>query len=293
MSDQRRTFQGGPVFVTGFATLTIFFAGLGLYYLANPSGAIRALSAANQRLGGVPITAVDVVAWRYTAAVGMITLGVMCFMVLRDLRRNSSMLVPAVFFKACDIVLLVRYYLLHTRVPACLEFAAMDAVLIAAMIGLAMPARQRLVASDDEPLDRASPRAGDRVMSGWFRFERRWRDELCRAALPVVEGCDLPAVGRGRRRSGWDRFDRLAPLAMRRAWRLTVWLVTLRPLVRRGRPHRFGRLSPAEQDARLAAMGEHRSRAVAQLATLLRLVVCVTYLGDEAVRSRTTDWILS
>jgi hypothetical protein len=146
-------YRGGPVFVVGFATLAVFFGGLGIYYLANPSGSIRALSVANQRLGGISITVVDVTVWRYTAAIGMITLGVMCFMVLRDLRRNSSMLVPAVLFKAFDIALLVRYYLLHTRVPACLEFAAMDVVLIAAMVGLAMPARRRLVARDAEPVE--------------------------------------------------------------------------------------------------------------------------------------------
>ncbi len=148
MTDQRKMFQGGPVFVTGFATLTALFSGLGIYYLADPSGAIRALSNANQRLGGVPVTAVDVVAWRYTAAVGMMTLGVMCFLMLVDLRRNSTMLVPAVFFKGFDIVLLVHYYGLHTQVPACLEFAAIDAILIASMVGLAVPARRRLVAGD-------------------------------------------------------------------------------------------------------------------------------------------------
>ena len=149
MNHHHKPFEGGPVFAVGYATLTALFSGLGLYYLANPNGAIRALSTTNQRLGGIPIVVVDVPAWRYTAAVGMITLGVMCLLVLVDLRRNSTMLIPAVFFKSFDIVLLVRYSALHPRVPACLEFAAIDVVLIAAMIGLAVPARRRLVASDE------------------------------------------------------------------------------------------------------------------------------------------------
>jgi hypothetical protein len=129
-------------------------------------------------------------------------------------------------------------------------------------------------------------------VSGWFGFERRWRDELSRAALPVADGCGLPAWADVDTEALWRRFDEVAPPAMRRAWRVTVWLTTLGPLMRLGRPRRFGRLSAAEQDAWLAAMGEHRSRAVAQLASLLRLVVCVTYLGDDAVRSATTDWIV-
>jgi hypothetical protein len=153
MNSHHRTFEGGRVFVVGFATLTAFFSGLGLYYLANPSGAIRALSTTNQRLGGIPIVVVDVPAWRYTAAVGMITLGVMCLLVLVDLRRNSTMLIPACFFKGFDIVLLVRYSVLHPRVPACLEFAFMDLVLVAAMIGLAVPARRRLVAHDESTFE--------------------------------------------------------------------------------------------------------------------------------------------
>jgi hypothetical protein len=148
MNTNHRAFEGGAVFVVGFATLAAFFSGLGVYYLANPRGAIAALSTTNQHLGGIAIVVVDVVAWRYTAAVGMITLGVMCLLVLVDLRRNSTMLIPAVFFKGFDVVLLVRYSALHPRVPACLEFAFMDVVLVAAMIGLAVPARRRLVTSD-------------------------------------------------------------------------------------------------------------------------------------------------
>jgi hypothetical protein len=125
-------------------------------------------------------------------------------------------------------------------------------------------------------------------VSRWFGFEQRWRDELCRAALPCVDGrgwaqVDTDAV--------WRRFDRIAPPAMQRAWRATVWLTTLRPLVRRGWPRRLGRLSQTEQAERLSAMAGHRSYAVAQLGMLLRLVICVAYLSDVDVRARTTDWL--
>jgi hypothetical protein len=61
-------------------------------------------------------------------------------------------------------------------------------------------------------------------------------------------------------------------------------------LVRRGRPHRFGRLSLAEQATRLTNMASRRSRVVAPLASLLRLVVCVAYLSDERARLDVTSW---
>jgi hypothetical protein len=127
-------------------------------------------------------------------------------------------------------------------------------------------------------------------MIAWFGFEKRWRDELCRAALPVVEGRDLPAWTDLDADVTWTRFDRIAPPSMRRAWRVTVWLTTLRPLVRRGRPRRLGRLSPAEQATRLTTMAAHPSPVVAQLASLLRLVVCVAYLSDETARQAVTSW---
>jgi hypothetical protein len=127
-------------------------------------------------------------------------------------------------------------------------------------------------------------------MTAWFGFEKRWRDELCRAALPAIEGRDLPAWTDLDADVTWSRFDQVAPPAIRRAWRVTVWVITLRPLLRRGRPRRFGRLSPAEQATRLSAMATRQSRVVAPLASLLRLVICVAYLSDETARHRVTSW---
>jgi hypothetical protein len=37
--------------------------------------------------------------------------------------------------------------------PACLEFAALDAILITCALGLALPARRRLVEADEQPVD--------------------------------------------------------------------------------------------------------------------------------------------
>jgi hypothetical protein len=127
----------------------------------------------------------------------------------------------------------------------------------------------------------------------WFGFEQRWRDELCRAAIPETDSSDLPAWSDLDADELWARFAAIAPPALQRSWRVTVWVTTLRPLLRLGRPHRFGRLSPDEQQARLDAMGEHPSYAMRQLASLLRLVVCVGYLGNEGVRARVTDWASS
>jgi hypothetical protein len=127
-------------------------------------------------------------------------------------------------------------------------------------------------------------------MTAWFGFEQRWRDELCRAALPSVEGRDLPAWTDLDPEVTWSRFDRMAPPALQRAWRVTVWVTTLRPLVRRGLPRPFGLLSPAEQATRLATMAERPSRVVAPLASLLRLVVCVAYVSDEGTRVDITSW---
>jgi hypothetical protein len=123
----------------------------------------------------------------------------------------------------------------------------------------------------------------------WLAFELRWREELCRAALPEAEGRDRPAWIDVDADEVWQRFDAVAPRALRHGWRAMVWVVQLRPMVRRGRPHRFGTLSPAEQALRLSVLNQRESRVGSQLASAFRLVVCIAYLSDGAARTRTTN----
>ena len=126
-------------------------------------------------------------------------------------------------------------------------------------------------------------------MTAWRAFERRWRDELCRAAVPAVDGHDLPAWEDLDTERFWREFSELAPARLQRGWRITVWALTIRSRLQRpGRP-RLGRRSRAAQDAYLAALVHHRSPAVRQLGSVLCLVACFGYLGDAGLRARIVE----
>ncbi len=125
-------------------------------------------------------------------------------------------------------------------------------------------------------------------MSRWFRFERRWRDELCRAAVPATAG--LPGWDDLDVARVWVHFEQVAPAALQRAWRLSVWAITVGPRRPTGWPGRVGRLRADDQEARLAAWRCRPSRLGRQLDEVVRLVVALAYLDDPAVRERALSW---
>jgi hypothetical protein len=130
-----------------FALLTLEFAGLGISYLADPAAAVRGFSRWNQVLGGIPLVGPDVAPWRYVTAIGMITVGLMCAMLLVDLGRNYTMIVPVAFFKTVNAVLWVWYAARYGagNLPVFYAAAAFDGVQVLAMVVVAGSAHRSLV----------------------------------------------------------------------------------------------------------------------------------------------------
>jgi hypothetical protein len=85
--------------------------------------------------------------WRYVTAIGMITVALMCAMLLVDLRRNYTMIVPIAFFKAFNAVLWVWYAARHGagHLPVFYAAAVFDCVQVLAMVVLAGSAYRSLV----------------------------------------------------------------------------------------------------------------------------------------------------
>jgi len=131
--------RGLWLFRAVFALLTVEFAGLGLFYLADPAGAVGGFSRANQFLGGIRVPVPDVPPWRYAAAAGMVAAGLMCAMLLADLRRNLPVLWPAAFFKGFDALLWFWYAARFGRgeLPVCYAAGAFDCLQVLAMIVIA------------------------------------------------------------------------------------------------------------------------------------------------------------
>lgn len=64
-----------------------------------------------------------------------------------------------------------------------------------------------------------------------------------------------------------------------------MWALTLTPPLLVRRPRTFGHLSPELQGKHLDVAFRHRFYAVRELAGLVRLVACLAYFGDPAVRT--------
>jgi hypothetical protein len=119
----------------------------------------------------------------------------------------------------------------------------------------------------------------------WAPFERRWRDELCAAAIPAAPP-DVLGYAAIDTAAFWDRFAATAAPTFQLGLRAAVWALTAAPLARR-RPATFARLQDHEQDALLVAALDHRARLVRDLTGVLRLAACMAYFADPAVRART------
>ena len=141
---------GQGLFRAVFALLALEFAGLGVFYLADPAGAVRGFSRVNQVLGGIPLAVPDVPPWRYATAAGMVTAGLMCAMLVADLRRNLPVLWPTAFFKAFGAILwfwfAARYG--HGELPVCYAAGAFDGIQVLAMIVVARRAYAGLLCHD-------------------------------------------------------------------------------------------------------------------------------------------------
>lgn len=120
----------------------------------------------------------------------------------------------------------------------------------------------------------------------WLGFEQRWRDELCAAVIPRVDPAGLPGFGELDTDEFWSRFSSAAPADVRGVLRLAVWVLTLAPPLLVHQPRTFRHLSSDLRGKHLDAALRHRFWAIRELAGLVKLVACLAYFGDPAVRVR-------
>lgn len=120
----------------------------------------------------------------------------------------------------------------------------------------------------------------------WLSFERRWRDELCAAVVPRIGPAGLPGLGELDTDTFWSRFSAAAPADVQRSLRLSVWVLTLSPPLLVRRPRTFRRLSSELRDKHLDAALRHHWWALREVAGLVKLVACLAYFADPAVRVR-------
>jgi len=122
-------------------------------------------------------------------------------------------------------------------------------------------------------------------MRSWTRLERRWRDALLGALIPGAAPGALPSLAQLDTTAFWDEVGGAAPPLLRFGLRVSVWGLTLAPLVMGGRRRLFPGLERAEQDAVLRRAAGSRSFLVRQLVVTLKAMACFAYFREERARA--------
>ena len=115
-------------------------------------------------------------------------------------------------------------------------------------------------------------------------MERRWRDEAFAAMIPPSSQGRHPGLGAVDLESFWDRLGEVAPPLLRFGFRVAVWFVTFAPLLTLVGWRRLGRQPRQKQDRVLGALARSGSMISRQMVTTLKVLACLAYFGDEAVR---------
>jgi hypothetical protein len=124
-----------------------------------------------------------------------------------------------------------------------------------------------------------------------WAFERRWLEAIAEGLAPTGASSDaagrlVPAPGRADVSVTFETMRAAsAPLA-RIGMRLALWLVALAPIWTSARARTLAGLPVPDRTARLEALLAHRRFVVREAATVLKLVVAFTLLGDPKTRAR-------
>jgi hypothetical protein len=165
-----RSFFGQPHrryrdFQIVFALLTLNFSIPAVSYVVAPEIAHEQFSRIGEMFGGGAYTAPEPASrvWRYLGAANVMTLGLMCFLMQLNLRRNYVLLGPLTFLKAYNATLFAGGFAV-TGYPAFLAIALFDFLTSAAFVFFS---RRAYRAIEGRPDGELVPRPG-------------WRADRCR-----------------------------------------------------------------------------------------------------------------
>lgn len=140
-------------FQIAFAILTLNFFLPAISYVVAPEIAQESFSDIGRVLGGGAYGFPEAQSrvWRYLGAANVMTLALMCFLMMRDLRRYYVLLWPLCFLKGYNAALFVAGWF-STGYPAFLAVGLFDFATVAAFVHFSRAAWRRMIARPDEPL---------------------------------------------------------------------------------------------------------------------------------------------
>lgn len=111
-------------------------------------------------------------------------------------------------------------------------------------------------------------------------FERRWLRTLCETMLPAAPG--VPGAADVPLEAFFDEFFGNAPRLSAFGVRAVTWLLTLAPLLWRGRT--FGALAPADRIRFLDALDQSPVYLAREAPGLVKLVACLAWAAMPEVQ---------
>jgi hypothetical protein len=116
-------------------------------------------------------------------------------------------------------------------------------------------------------------------------FERRWAEALF-AAILAPETAALPPFERIDRAEFWRCLDEAPGPLFGIGLRAMVHALTFLPLADRRHRKPFFALAPEDRRALVAELDRQGPAAVRQVLTALKMLACMAYFDDPAVRAR-------
>jgi hypothetical protein len=136
-----------------FLPLALNFLIPGVSYLVAPEIALEQFRRLGEALGGgvYPVAEASII-WRVLAGTNVITLGMMCVMLMADLRRFYPVLWPLSFMKGTTALVFLAFFFLVLPSPIFLGAFLLDGVSTALFIVFSSRAHRDIAGRPDEEL---------------------------------------------------------------------------------------------------------------------------------------------
>lgn len=265
-------------FVIVYTLLALNFLIPAASYYIDAGTAIDSFYGIGERFGYKHSASEDSYIWWVLGAGNVMTLGVMCTMLLVNLRRFYPVLPALVTLKGLSSLGFLVVYIAGPHNPTFLAAALLDGVTVALMLWFAIRAH-RSIGRDPEGLV-PRPIDGRRLL----RVGGRSRKRIANVAAAIVPGGAsqrLPHAASHEQvmQSIVEQIEG-APLQAGLGLKIALRFIHAAPFLIIGRPHSLSGLSQKEGERYLTKLEHNRSYILRQLTNMVKSVVCLAYMGN-------------
>lgn len=271
-------------FVIVYTILALNFILPAISYYADPDAATSSAYGIGSILGADRSASEDSYIWWILGAGNVMTLGVMCALLLVNLRRFYPILPALVTLKGLSSLGFLAVYVAGPHNPAFLAFGLFDGLTVIVMIWFAVRAKR---AVDRDPFELVPrPLDGRRLLSMGPKSRKR-AGIVAQSILPTdFDREPTQEDGNSSVAELVAAQIECAPLSTGVGAMLLFRTVHASPLLVIGRARALSNLSRSERDRYLQRLEGHRIYAVRQAYQSLKALISLAILGQPAVQDR-------